>query len=76
MFGPLFSESAYFSDAKTTFEMFGMISFGVDSQTHTVWIAQIIMRVARCATIQLFDFGRILPFWLVVCMHGEMGLNK
>jgi hypothetical protein len=35
MFGPLYSESAYFSDAKNTFEMFGMICFGVDSQTHT-----------------------------------------
>jgi hypothetical protein len=33
---PLFSDSTYFSDAKTIFEMFGMISFGVDSQTHTV----------------------------------------
>jgi hypothetical protein len=36
MFGPLFSDSTYISDAKTPFEMFGMISFGVDSQTHTV----------------------------------------
>jgi hypothetical protein len=36
MFGPLFSDSAYFSDAKTTFGVFGMICFVVDSQTHTV----------------------------------------
>jgi hypothetical protein len=34
-FDQLFSDSAYVSDAKTTFEMFGMICFGVDSQTHT-----------------------------------------
>jgi hypothetical protein len=36
MFGPLFSDSAYVSDAKTTFGMFGMICFAVDSQTHTL----------------------------------------
>jgi hypothetical protein len=29
MFGPLFSNSACFSDAKTTFEMFGMIFLGL-----------------------------------------------
>jgi hypothetical protein len=33
MFGPFFWDSAYFSDAKTTFGMFGMICFVVDSQT-------------------------------------------
>jgi hypothetical protein len=33
MFGPLFLDSAYFSDAKSTFGMFGMICFVVDSQT-------------------------------------------
>jgi hypothetical protein len=32
----LFSALAYFPDAKTTFGMFGMICFGVDSQTHTL----------------------------------------
>jgi hypothetical protein len=37
MLAALFLNSAYFSDAKTTFGMFGMICFGVDSQTHTLW---------------------------------------
>jgi hypothetical protein len=36
MFGPLFSDSAYFFNSKTTFGMFGMICFGVDSQAHTL----------------------------------------
>jgi hypothetical protein len=36
MFKALFLESAYFSDAKTTFGMFGMIFFGVDFKTHSV----------------------------------------
>jgi hypothetical protein len=36
MFGPHILDSAYFSDAKTTFRMFGMICFGIDSQTHTL----------------------------------------
>jgi hypothetical protein len=35
-FGPLFWDSAYFSEAVTTLRMFGMICFEVDSQTHTV----------------------------------------
>jgi hypothetical protein len=34
--GQFFSDSTYFSDAKTTFEMFGRICLGVNSQTHTV----------------------------------------
>jgi hypothetical protein len=32
MFGPLFSDSAYISDAKTTFGMLGMFCFAVDSK--------------------------------------------
>jgi hypothetical protein len=43
MFGPLFSDSAYFSDAKTTFGMFGMICFGVDSQIHTLCTWQLYL---------------------------------
>jgi hypothetical protein len=31
MFGPLFSDSVYFSESKTTFGMFGIITFAVDS---------------------------------------------
>jgi hypothetical protein len=36
MFGPLFWDSEYVSDAKITFGMCGMICFAVDSQTHTL----------------------------------------
>jgi hypothetical protein len=36
MFGPLFSDSVYISESKTTFGMFGIIAFAVDSQTHTL----------------------------------------
>jgi hypothetical protein len=32
--GLLFLDSAYFSDAKTTFGMFGIIFFALNSQTH------------------------------------------
>jgi hypothetical protein len=40
MFGPLFSNSAYISDAKTPFGMFGMFCFAVDSQTHRLCVKQ------------------------------------
>jgi hypothetical protein len=41
MFQPLFWESIYFSDAKPIFGMFGMICFGVDSQTHTLCLQKV-----------------------------------
>jgi hypothetical protein len=40
IFAQLFSDSAYSSNAKATFRMFGMICFGADSQTHTLWSQQ------------------------------------
>jgi hypothetical protein len=36
MFLPLFSDSVYISESKTTYGMFWIITFAVDSQTHTV----------------------------------------
>jgi hypothetical protein len=36
MLRSLFLDLAYFSDAKITFGMFGMIAFVVDSQTNTM----------------------------------------
>jgi hypothetical protein len=36
-----FLDSAYFSDAKTTFGMFWMICFGFDSQTHTLCLTRL-----------------------------------
>jgi hypothetical protein len=41
MFGTLFFDSVYFSESKTTFGMFGIITFAVDSQTHTECPAQV-----------------------------------
>jgi hypothetical protein len=36
MFGLLFSDSVYFSESKTTFGMFEIITFAVHSETHTL----------------------------------------
>jgi hypothetical protein len=53
MFGPLISDSTYFSDAKTTFEMFRMISFKVDSQTPILCIGRIITLFSLSLSLSL-----------------------
>jgi hypothetical protein len=66
MFGPLFFDSAYFSYAKTTFGMFGMICFKVDSQTHTLCIAT--------ATVVVFFKSCIFEAFIVMACDNVMQL--
>jgi hypothetical protein len=72
-----FLDLTHFSDAETTFGIFGMFCFGVDFQTHTLCKQQILLsqinikccyinssrapRMAICAAV-LFAFGTDLIF--------------